>query len=352
VGRKTVGVLVTLLFLIIVSPMVFPLIMGVILGVLFMPTLQRLEARRVSTGLSAALLTVGITLVVLLPTAIIVFIGARAGVMQLQILKQAPSPAVGVGGDWVSTILANGRVEPVLNWITRWFPVDRQSLVESADSIIRSIGARLADWMGQFLTQIPVVVMGLSIVVVTIYFTLVDGRKLTFFLRQNSVFNPPQTDKLFRNLAVMCRSVILATFVSGGAQAAVEVIFCLLTGAPSPLLIGVFVFLGSFVPVVGSAPITFGVAALMLAQGHTGPGITLVIGAFVVAFLDNLIRPAFLKGSAGLHPLLAFVAAFGGLQVMGFLGVFLGPIIASLFVFTMQILAEGPGEDNSGAQLR
>jgi predicted PurR-regulated permease PerM len=59
----------------------------------------------------------------------------------------------------------------------------------------------------------------------------------------------------------------------------------------------------------------------------------------VVSTVDNLVRAAVLKGAADLHPLLAFLAAFGGLQVFGFLGIFLGPILAVLFLVTLELLA-------------
>ena len=62
----------------------------------------------------------------------------------------------------------------------------------------------------------------------------------------------------------------------------------------------------------------------------------------LIALVDSLVRPIFLRGSTNLHPLLAFVAAFGGLQVFGFMGVFLGPIIAGLFVAMVQVLKEEP----------
>jgi len=71
--------------------------------------------------------------------------------------------------------------------------------------------------------------------------------------------------------------------------------------------------------------------------GHTTTGIILLTTAFVVAGLDNLIRPWFLRGSANLHPLLAFVATLGGLQMIGFSGVFIGPIIAALFLLVVDL---------------
>jgi predicted PurR-regulated permease PerM len=75
--------------------------------------------------------------------------------------------------------------------------------------------------------------------------------------------------------------------------------------------------------------------------GRQTQGVILLICALVIMGIDNMVRPLFLRGSANLHPLLAFVAALGGLQMLGFLGIFLGPILAALFVATIQVVSEG-----------
>jgi predicted PurR-regulated permease PerM len=168
-----------------------------------------------------------------------------------------------------------------------------------------------------------------------------DGRRLVLFFRHNSFFTPKQTNQLIDTLEASCRSVLLASLVSGSAQAIFESFVVIFAGVPNFALIGVVVFISSFIPVVGTAPVTFGLAIQQYVVGNTGAGIALFISAIVVSVMDNLIRPWFLRGSVNLHPLLAFVAAFGGLQTLGFAGVFLGPIIAALFVVTVQLLAKG-----------
>ena len=60
--------------------------------------------------------------------------------------------------------------------------------------------------------------------------------------------------------------------------------------------------------------------------------LVLLVAAMGVSLVDNVVRPWVLKGTGNLHPFLAFIAAFGGLQVFGFAGVFLGPILAGLCV--------------------
>ena len=115
------------------------------------------------------------------------------------------------------------------------------------------------------------------------------------------------------------------------------IVACLAVGQHSPFLVGALVFFASFVPVVGSSPVTFGLAIYWLATVSTGGGVALLIVAVLVAGIDNVARAAVLKGASNLHPLLAFASAFGGLQAFGFMGIFLGPILASLFLTALEI---------------
>ena len=103
-------------------------------------------------------------------------------------------------------------------------------------------------------------------------------------------------------------------------------------------LIGLLVFLGSFVPIIGSTPITLAISMQQFVDDQSTTGIVLLIAAGVVSVLDNFIRPMVLKGQANLHPLVAFISAFGGLQLMGFPGLFLGPILIGIFVYLFPII--------------
>ena len=338
-GRKIFAFIVALLFLYVASPLVFPVAMGAVIATLFVPWLDFLERHKYSTRTASIFLTLVIALFFMLPLTLLSFVGVREAFQQIEALRvnQTAHPWAS-GGSWVDTIFSIPRVHSILEKITRWFPVNLEHLTETFQDLTRSGAARLADLLGEVVTHLPVMAVSLGVIVVSIYFFLVDGRRLVLFFRRNSVFSTQQTDQLFGSLAGTCRSVILASVVAGGAQAILEFLFCLFTGTSNPMLIALMVFLGSFVPVIGAAPFTFGVALYQFFVDRNAAGITLLIAAVFIGILDNLIRPLFLKGSANLHPLLAFVAAFGGLQTLGFAGVFLGPIIAAMFVVTIQIL--------------
>lgn len=331
------------LTLYICSPLLLPVAMGAVFAVLFHPVLRKLEQRRFSTGRAAAFLSIAITLVILIPAIFLIVLGAKAGIEQLRILQASPKGALSGGVDGASPFEALLQV-PFFHRLTDY--ANNTLKVETAEILIaledgaKSLALRIADVLGGFLTQIPAYLMGLVVMVVSVYFFLVDGHRVAAFVRRNSFFNELQTEALIHSFAGTCRSVILATVASGGAQAGLYALSVLISGRSDTVMIGLLVFLCSFVPLIGSAPVTFGVALHWLFTGHQAGGIFLIVMAVVVALVDNFIRPAILKGSGGLHPLLAFLAVFGGLQTLGFAGVFLGPIVAALAVASIQHLAK------------
>jgi predicted PurR-regulated permease PerM len=338
-GRKFFLFLFVGLFLYVASPLLLPIAMGAVFAVLFFPWLDWLEKRKLSPKVSSAVLTIGITLVFILPTALLIFLAAKTALGQLRVLRESSTASADLS--FFENVFNLPRVREFFETLSNWFPVGVDELLATTQDLARSIGIRLADLLGEFVTHLPGMFMAISITIVSIYFFLVDGRRLVHFIRRNSVFTPEQTDQLMESLGGMCRSVILATVAAGFMQAMIEVIACLLTRTPNAGLIGLLVFLASFLPLVGSVPVTLTVALQQLFLGRTEVGIGLLGAAALVATVDNVVRPMVLKGSANLHPLLAFVGAFGGLQVFGFSGVFLGPILAGLFVVTIEILIQG-----------
>ncbi|MCM2322726.1 MAG: AI-2E family transporter [Oligoflexia bacterium] len=316
------------------------MLMGGIFAVLLVPLLERLEARKVPTALASALLTVGITLLFIIPASLLLYLSIRTGLQQVQALRNAPKPDV----DWVHSFAESPFATRLLDWLKDLYPITSEELVVSLQDLIASTSLRAADLLGGFFLNLPSVVMAMVVVIVSLYFFLVDGRRLVLFFRRNSIFSTRQTDQLIDRLETSCRSVLLASIVSGIAQAFFFAVLAALARIPNVPLIGALVFFSSFIPVVGTAPVTLGVALHQLLVGNSVGLIAALVGAGVVTMMDNFIRPWFLRGTVNLHPLLAFVAAFGGLQTLGFVGVFLGPIIAALFMAILQIFTEPESE--------
>ncbi len=57
----------------------------------------------------------------------------------------------------------------------------------------------------------------------------------------------------------------------------------------------------------------------------------------VVTSIDNLLRPFLVPKSAHLNPALMLLAVFAGLQMFGFWGIVLGPVLMIVIVTTISV---------------
>ena len=125
-----------------------------------------------------------------------------------------------------------------------------------------------------------------------------------------------------------------------------------IAGMRSPLLLGFCAAFASIVPVVGTALVWVPAGLYLIFTGASWKGIfVLVWGVAVVTTADNIIRPWVVGGKVQLHPLVLVFAILGGVEAFGFLGLFLGPVVASvlsvLFGIIREELGHGDGKPES-----
>jgi predicted PurR-regulated permease PerM len=103
-------------------------------------------------------------------------------------------------------------------------------------------------------------------------------------------------------------------------------------GVPSPVTLGVLTGVMALIP--GGAPLSFTLVSIYLvASGSMAPGIALFVWGSVELFIvDKTIRPKLVGGPIKLPFLPTFFGLVGGVKTMGFLGLFIGPVLMALLV--------------------
>jgi predicted PurR-regulated permease PerM len=81
-------------------------------------------------------------------------------------------------------------------------------------------------------------------------------------------------------------------------------------------------------------PIVFAIVALILyAKGSIIAAIIVIVWGTVVMFVaDHFIKPALIGGAIRLPFLVVLFGILGGVETLGLLGLFVGPIIMVLFI--------------------
>ncbi|MBN9410075.1 MAG: AI-2E family transporter [Burkholderiales bacterium] len=103
-------------------------------------------------------------------------------------------------------------------------------------------------------------------------------------------------------------------------------------GVPSPVLLGVITGFMALIP--GGAPMAFTLVSLYLVgSGHAVAGIALFVWGSVELFIvDKTLRPRLVGGPVKLPFLPTFFGLVGGVKTMGFVGLFVGPVLMALLV--------------------
>jgi predicted PurR-regulated permease PerM len=333
--------LATLLMALVVWPLWRPLTVAAVLVGVLQPLFERLAARWGGRrSLAAVTFTLGTVLLILLPLAGLIVIAVREAIS-----------VAGVISDTIASSGIAGLVDKLPSPLDDWIRHLQKMLPGQIQRLQSQIGAG-GRWaiatvsgtvgvIGHFAFQ-------LAMMLIAFFFLLRDGRSLVAWLLRTSPLPPERVRGVLQELRVVSRSVLGANFITSAAQAAVATGGFLIARAPSPIFFGLLTLITSMIPSVGSALITLPVAGLMLLTGHRWAALFLAIwGLFVVGLIDNLLRPLLIKGgAANLHGALVFFSLLGAIAAFGAIGLFLGPLVLTLFLTATREIRRKPEVDS------
>lgn len=201
------------------------------------------------------------------------------------------------------------------------------------------------------------VVLGLIIMVLAIYYFLVDGPTMINTMMRLSPLDNEYERELLDKFANVSRAVVVAVLAAAvvqGLLAGIGFYFALEPGAPIFLLMTV-TMIASVIPFVGAAGIWIptciwvflyqgermvtdanGVETLVTGQPMTAILLALYCGG-VVSTIDNVIKPLVLHGQSNLHPLLALMSVLGGVKALGPVGILVGPMLVA-FIHALLVM--------------
>jgi predicted PurR-regulated permease PerM len=89
--------------------------------------------------------------------------------------------------------------------------------------------------------------------------------------------------------------------------------------------------MAGLLPVIGTALVWVPLSVSAFLQGHPGQGFFLLCWGFlVVGLVDNVLRPYLVGKNSDVSFFMLFISLLGGLQVWGFKGVIIGPLVVAI----------------------
>jgi predicted PurR-regulated permease PerM len=323
------GVVLCLAYLMfrIFEPFLAPLGWAAVFGVIFHALNKRFERKWDSTR-SAALITLGVTVTLIVPVLALAALFVREGISAARDIQEAMAAG---GYTWVNH---------AWEWLVSHVAVGGMTV--DLPSLVRQSAGRAGEYMatelGAVIRNIVLFLFELFVMLFALFYFLRDGDSILGHFRSLLPFEESMTNRMLAE----ARDLIFASVTTSLVIAAVQGILCggafAMVGLGSPVFWGVLMGFLSLLPIVGAWPVWIPGAIWLFSTGHAVRGIVvIVICGALGAMIDNILRPVLLGGRASLNGLLVFISVLGGIAVFGVLGVVLGPIVVATAVGILDV---------------
>jgi predicted PurR-regulated permease PerM len=173
----------------------------------------------------------------------------------------------------------------------------------------------------------------LLFMLIALFFVYRDG---TRFLGQVDLIGervlPGRWDRISRVVPATISSTVTGMTIIAFGEGIVLGVAYYVAGVPSPVTLGVITGVMALIP--GGAPLSMTLVSIYLAaSGSPFAGIALFAWGTIELFVvDKTIRPKLVGGPIKLPFLPTIFGLVGGVKTMGFLGLFVGPVLMALLV--------------------
>jgi len=342
----TLVVLVLGLAVMITQPFLQPFAFAVILAVVFYPLHDRaLRAVRSRHSIAALISTVGVLLLFGVPAFIIVTLGANEAVSAAHYLTRRSAQEGGF-----TFFLANLLARP-LHFMGRWVDLSKYDVHAIINSNAQKVSLGVVGMGAAVLSNLARFTINALITFVILFFLFREGKQWAYRSGKLTPLSDVQVARLYRNISDTIVANVYGILSVGVAQGILTGIAMKIVGMPSALLLGLGAGFCSIIPVVGSAIVWVPVAIYLLVEAAVWKGVFLLIwGIVVVSSIDNLVRPWVVAGRVELHPFVLLFFILGGVEAFGFIGLFLGPVVASVLAALFVMLREELGEPSTAQE--
>ncbi len=331
--------IIVLLSFLIVKPLINVFLWSLILSYMFYPAYRIIKAIVRFPGLASFLTVLLMVLVVTVPLFFIVKgLSEEAFVFYGAAKQELASGSISIAA---LTQNCEGDYSPLCS-AARF--ADKSMSTFLPTELMKQVGAKFLtgalNTMIDFILKLPSMLLNIALSFFITFFLLKDWEKLRKNLYEFAAFKTADMDKILHRINSTTHSIIFAAVTVAIIQGILGMIGFYFVKLPSPILLGAVMGFFALIPLVGTAIVWVPAALYLIGKGlifdsnmflYQGIGLFLY-GALIISTLDNFLRPKLVGDAAKIHPIVVIAGVIGGTQLMGFIGIFVGPVILSLLI--------------------
>lgn len=325
---------ISLLFLAMIMPFLQSVFIAALFAAVFTPMYRKiLPFMRGHRGLASALTLITVLLFVVVP------IGLFLSTVASQALDIADTAV-----PWIRQQLATpGLITETLQGLPFYSVIEPYR--DIALDRLGDLTGFFSGWLVNFLKSATVgsfsILLSVIIVLYTLFFFLIDGDRLLFYVLYYLPLNDEDETKLLKRFTSVTRATLKGTAVIGVLQGSLAGLALYFAGIPSALFWAFSMMVLSVVPGIGTALVWIPAVVYLVVGGQLAEAVAVaVFCVVVVGTIDNVLRPKLVGNDTQMHELMIFFSTLGGLLMFGFMGFVIGPIIAALFVTLWELYGD------------
>jgi predicted PurR-regulated permease PerM len=279
--------------------------------------------------------TLATGLVVMMPIALVAVEAARDSQAAVQWLNHAQSAGIAAPA-WLDQMPMVG------SRLAEWWQANLATPAGASAFIGGLDTSETAGWVRVAAAQVASRSWFFAVTLLALFIILRDGERLVANANEMARHFYGEFGEIFLGrVGEAVRAAVNGTVLIAIGEGTLIGIGYWVTDVPRPVLFTIATIAFALLPL--GAWLAFGTAAIVLVlQGHAALAIGLALfGAAVMLTGDNFVQPALIGNSIELPFLWTFIGAFGGLEVFGIVGLFLGPaLMAAMFLVWKEWLGQ------------
>ena len=311
---------------------------AIITGSIYPVYMQLLEKTKLTRRIAAIIMCFLVIIVVFFPTIYLSFELSKEAITLYQNI------AAGISNESVNNFFFGDGyfAEAVKKSSTKLgIEVNMDKVINEVVNQIKNFSRIVIVTINNIVGNIVNFLFDFVIMILVIYTLLAEGIPLKKFLLEFSPLPNDQEELIIEKFNQMNFVTLVCNGLGGLIQGILAGIGFWIAGFNLVVLWTTIMIILAFIPLLGMSIVYIPACIYLAIIGKTFASITLFIYCSLLAFLtENWFKPIFIGKRIQINSLFVLFTIIGGMTVFGFGGIFYGPVIAILFLTTVELYHE------------
>lgn len=333
--NRTVKILFLVLFGAVIAGLVFifryyfwPFLFAVILYMALRPVYELILRLFRKKGISAALMILVMVVVILVPVFLLVLSIIDQVIQLYNIIQEQIKAGI------IEDIYKSAFVQRIISYLN----INPQEMISRATDIVKSASGMALNSAQKIISYPLNFILNFFFLLLMLFFMFMDGDKMATVFYRTLPFPRDLERNVINRLKEVVRILLTGNLLIMILQGLFVGMGLFIAGLPVALLGGSIAGILSLIPVVGTSLVWLPAVAYLAVTGSYLMALFLGLWCLVgYLLLENLLKPKLFGKKLNFHPVVFFFLLLGSIQTFGIPGVFIGPLLLTLYYSLWEI---------------